>query len=119
MDKSGHNAIKSTRDRPSKHAGVKSVSVDLFSIVLYRFISVTKELALQDIKGFAKTFKIPFSVEKGKLVLKTLSIAERTSLIGLLKERIGLYDVGVSVDFAERFVLPRNTSRRPSDTKRR
>jgi hypothetical protein len=108
MDKSAHIAIKSSRDRVAKHDGVKSVSVDQFSIVLYRFIYVTKELALNDIKGYAKTFKIPFSVMKGKLALKKLSIAERTSLIVLMKERMKLYDVGVSLDLAEHLLDPSN-----------
>lgn len=94
--KSKHIAIKSSR-----HYGVKSIAVDEFSIVLYRFMYVTKELALQDIKGFAKTFKIPFSVVKGKLVLETLFKAECASLIDLLKERMEIYDVGVSLDLVE------------------
>jgi hypothetical protein len=88
-------------NRVTNHYGVKSIAVDEFSIVLYRFIYVTKELALQDINGFAKTFKIPFSVVKGKLVLETLSKAERASLIDLLKERMEIYDVGVSLDLVE------------------
>ena len=106
MDKSAHIAIKSTRDRAAKHDGVKSVVVDPFSIVLYRFIYVSKELALKPIKGCAKTFKIPFSVVKDKLVLKTLSKAERAALIELMKERMELYDVGVSLDLVENLLDP-------------
>jgi hypothetical protein len=83
-----------------------TVAVDEFSIVLYRFIHVTKELALKPIKGFAKTFKIPFSVVEGKLVLKSLSKAERNSLIDLLKERMALYNVGVFIGLVERLLDP-------------
>ena len=106
MEKSSHIAIKSTRERVAKHEGVKSVSVDQFSIVLYRFINVTRDLALKPIKGFAKTFKIPFTVSNGNLVLNPLSKSARASLIDLLKERMELYDVGVSVDLVESLLDP-------------
>ena len=106
MDKSAHIAIKSTRVRVDKHPEAKEISVDLFSTVLYRFISVPKALALKPINGYATTFKIPFSVVKGNLVLKTLSKAERASLIRLLKERMELYDVGVSLELGENLLDP-------------
>ena len=72
MDKRAHQAIKATRVRVDKHPEAKNIAVDLFSTVLYRFISVPKALALKDINGKAKTFQIPFSVVKGELVLKPL-----------------------------------------------
>ena len=106
MDKTDHIAIKSTRDRAVKHEGVKSVTIDPFSVALYRFINVTKELAIQDINGNAKTFKIPFTVKNGKLVLKPLTKSARTLLIETLKERMTLYDVGVSLDLVELMLDP-------------
>jgi hypothetical protein len=106
MDKSDHIAIKSSRDRLAKHEGVKSVTIDPFSVVLYRFINVTKELALQDIKGYAKTFKLPFIVQNGKLVLNPLTKSARTLLIENLKERMALYDVGVPLDLVELLLDP-------------
>jgi hypothetical protein len=74
------------------------MTVDPFSVVLHLFITVTKGLALKAIKGFAKTFKIPFAVSKGKRVLTILSKSAHATLIDLLKERMELYDVGVSLD---------------------
>ncbi len=60
-----------------------------------------------DIKGNAKTFKIPFTVTKGKLVLNPLTKSARTSLIELLKERMALCDdVGVSPDLVELLLDP-------------
>ena len=79
IDKTDHIAIKSTRDRVARHEGIKYVTIDPFSVVLYRFINVTKELALQVIKGNAKTFQIPFQVKKGNLVLKPLTKFARIS----------------------------------------
>jgi hypothetical protein len=106
IDKTDHIAIKSSRERVARHKGVKSVTIDLFSVVLYRFINVTKDLALMDIKGHAKTFQIPFQVKNGKLVLNPLTKSTRTSLIELLKERMALYDFGVSPDLVELLLDP-------------
>ena len=106
MDKRAHQAIKAIRVRVDKHPEAKTIAVDLFSTVLYRFISVPKDLALKPINGYATTFQIPFVVDKGELFLKTLSKAERASLIDFLKERMGLYDVGVSIDLVENLLDP-------------
>ena len=67
MDRAGHIALKSTRDtrarhialkstraRLAKHDEVKSAMADPFSVVLYRFINVTRELALRGIMGHAR-----------------------------------------------------------------
>ena len=106
MDKTDYHALKSSRDRVQKHEGVKTNNIHQFSLILFRFIRVTKELAMMPIKGHAKSFNIPFKVEKGKLVMKKLSPSDREDLIVLMRKRMGIYDVGVSPELVEHLLDP-------------